>query len=423
MKLLLFHHQLSKMKISTNKELDQYLHTEFSKLRSAGVVETNTSKFFGQIGSTLTEDIPYKNQLEVKLNSCRNLFSELIDEQILNKLEITPSPETFEYRFKTEFVCSFNPKFEPNTRFGQRKKGSFNWVVDLDEFNLVPQVWFNKTREIFELLTNKGLKSYDLKTHQGELRYLVLKVYNNTAMLNIVTRTGNNQNIIDEAAKKALELGFKSVYWVKQESIGDRSFGDTIKFYGDEYIQIDFQKPFSKSFLVGPNSFFQNNIHAFQQILELLFENFKDLKISNLIDLYCGVGTIGMALSDICDSILGIDNNEENIMLAGINASLNKLQNKASYQLGDSSTLKIDNFVVENSLLIVDPPRTGLDKETIELIQNLKPANLVYISCNPVTQKKDLEELLKVYKLESLKIFDLFPHTYHMESVAILKYQ
>lgn len=411
------------MKISTNKELDQYLHTEFSKLRLAGAVETNTSKFFGHIGSTLTEDIPYKNQLEVKLNSCRNLFSDLIDEKILNKLEITPSPETFEYRFKTEFVCSFNPKFEPNTRFGQRKKGSFNWVVDLDEFNLVPQVWFSKTREVFELLTNEGLKSYDLKTHQGELRYLVLKVYNNTAMLNIVTRTGDNQNIIDEAAKMALELGFKSVYWVKQESIGDRSFGDTIKYYGDEYIQIDFQKPFNKSFLVGPNSFFQNNINAFQKILEYVFENYKDLKIKNLIDLYCGVGTIGIALSDICESILGIDNNEENIKLAKVNADLNNLQSKSSYQLGDSNSLEFRNskFKIKNSLMIVDPPRTGLDKETIKLIVNLKPENLVYISCNPVTQKNDLEELLKVYRLESLKIFDLFPHTYHMESVAVLK--
>ncbi len=409
------------MKISTNKELDSYFQIEFNKLRSANIYHPNTSKFFGQIGSTLTEDIHYENQLEVKLNACKNLFSELIDEKILDNLEITPSSETFEYRFKTEFVCSFNPKFEPNTRFGQRKKGSFNWVVDLDEFNLVPQIWFKKTRDVFKILTHKGLKSYDLKTHLGELRYLVLKIHNNTAMLNIVTRTNDNQNIIDEVAKNALELGFKSVYWVKQESIGDRSFGETIKFYGDEYITIDFNTPFNKSFLVGPNSFFQNNINAFQKILEYVFENYRHSKIENLLDLYCGVGTIGISLSDICESILGIDNNEENIKLANLNISLNALQTKASYQFGDSKNLKIENFEPENSLLIVDPPRTGLDKQTIELILNLKPENLVYISCNPVTQKNNLEELLKVYKLKNLRIFDLFPHTYHMESVAVLK--
>src|SRR5258708_1084856 len=137
------------MHIDSNKKLEQFLNNEFSNLRKKGEIIKPNSKYFNEIGSTTIEDIEYFKQLEIKLKALKNIFFEM-DENIINSYEMIASPKLYEYRFKMDFVCSFNPLFEPNNRFGQRKKGNYNWVIDMDECNLIQYEWFKKIREVYD---------------------------------------------------------------------------------------------------------------------------------------------------------------------------------------------------------------------------------------------------------------------------------
>src|SRR5260221_12121836 len=163
--------------IDSNKKLEAYLRTEFDELRNKGSIISPSSKYFGEIGSTQNEDIPYVLQLKVKQNAVKEIFSNIIDDSILYNLEITGSPITDSYRFKMEFVCSYNPIHEPHERFGQRKKNNFSWVIDMDSCNLIDAKVFKDCRKIYEEIKKLGISNYDLKKSTGKLRYLTIKPY------------------------------------------------------------------------------------------------------------------------------------------------------------------------------------------------------------------------------------------------------
>ena len=419
------------MQIDSNKKLKQFFNVEFSKFRNKfrDDLIKKPSKYFGEIGSTLIEDIPYKNQLDIKKNAIVKIFNGVVEDNILDQLEIVGSNKIYEYRLKMEFVSSFNPFYEPNNRLGQRKLGNFNWVVDMDECCLVDRNWFLKVRKVYEFLINSGVKTYDLVSHKGNLRYLVLKSYKSDAMLLIVA-TDFEDKIFKEAVKIGLELGFKSIYLIKNNTVSDSSEGEIVNFFGDSHLELDLG---GKVFLNGPFTFFQNNIEAFDEILKYISfcledEKFKFLDIKNkvLYDLYCGVGVLGILFANLFKKIVGFDIVEESIELAQKNLKINGVEN-AYYNVKDLNKLdfkefnSIDTNIVNGQVVIIDPPRAGLEKKGLLHIKYLKPELIIYISCNPLTQAIDVCELKSFgYVPVEMKSFDLFPHTYHIENVIFL---
>ncbi len=417
-------------KIKSTRELEAYLNSEFTKLRNSNKTITPNSKYFNQIGSTTCEDIDYIDQLKIKLDALKLVFGSLIEGI---DLTIEKSPKIYEYRLKMEFNCAFNPIYEPHSRFGQRKRGNFNWVVDMDECNLINAEWFNKTRKVYDFLQKLGIRNYDLKKQDGELRYIVIRSFNDEGMLTIITKTSDNKELIKETANYALELGFKSVYWLKNDSVSDVATGEVVEVLGEDGIDILLKVDGNKHFFkVNTFTFFQNNIYGFEKMLEYIAE-FLRLEIPNnvrsagsgdslLCDFFCGTGVIGIALSSFAKKVVGFDIIQENIDAAVQNAELNKIKN-IEFKVSDLYKLEdaIDFNKAEPSIAIVDPPRTGLGIKICELLNNSNLKNVIYISCNPITQAQDLERLTPEYKIVKAKGFDMFPQTNHIENIVILE--
>lgn len=402
------------------KEFDRKLDQEFDIYRKNHSDKLLAgSKFFNEIGSTRLEDISYNVQLDVKVKVLKELFNNNVAQDILNNLEIVQSPKITEYRFKSEFVTSYNPKFEPYNRFGQRKKNNFSWVVDLDEYVLVESEIFNKVRQVYDYALSIGINGYDLKKNTGDMRYLTLKTYKQESML-IIT-SANDDERFNMVMNFTLKNGFKSVYWLKNNTKHDSYEGEILKFIGSEYIQVPITvKDHTYTFNVGPFTFFQNNIYCFEKLLAYVSNFTAKNEFSNrtLYDLYCGVGLFGITLANQFKEVKGIEIVKESIDLAEVNKKLNNIKN-INFEVKD---IKNITFVEdETSVVLVDPPRNGLEDKGIENILQINPEYIIYISCNPVTLNIDLDELQKKYRILDLKIFDTFPLTYHLESLCIMQ--
>ncbi|MCA9380870.1 class I SAM-dependent RNA methyltransferase [Candidatus Dojkabacteria bacterium] len=403
------------MIIDSNKKYKQFVNSKAQELRSAGKIQSNPSTYFGEIGSIPLEDLKYSDQLNIKLESVKNIFSEILDSNFINNYKIIGSPKQYEYRFRMDYVCSFNPIHKPNNRFGQRKAGKFNWVVDMDESVLFSKDWFKKVREVYQKAIELEIPLYDLVKHTGELRYLVIREDKDNAMLSVVTTNKDNPNI-NKLLEFAYDLGFKSVILVYQPGISDKVEGEEVKVLGDEFIEVEMA---NKKFSVGNNTFFQNNVKAFEEIVNFIKPTLAKNEV--LIDLYAGIGTLGIIFGDKFKKVYGYELIKENVEFAKINTDLNGINHYEIFQKDLNDKNEIQNLP-QNQTLIVDPPRTGLEKNGVTHVLSFNPKQIIYISCNPITQAKDIVSLQESgYKIVEAKAFDLFPHTLHLENVVILE--
>ena len=174
----------------------------------------------------------------------------------------------------------------------------------------------------------------------------------------------------------------------------------------------------NKKYYESTQSFFQVNNTLTKELYDCVLEEVKKKHYKNALDLYCGTGTIGIYISDYVGKIIGIDNNPSNIKDANKNKELNHCENINFIE--DSVENKIDSFH-NIELIIVDPPRTGLDPKTIEYLLKINPVKIIYVSCDPVTLSRDLDLLQSNYNIQSIQLFNMFPRTYHCESVCILE--
>lgn len=172
------------------------------------------------------------------------------------------------------------------------------------------------------------------------------------------------------------------------------------------------------SYKISPSSFFQVNRYQVKKLYDLVLENIKPNKNDKVLDLYCGTGTIGLYVSNYVDEVLGIEINEEAIKDANYNKELNNIHN-ISFIAGDSKI--IHNIKFNLNKIIVDPPRAGLDKKVIDDILNINPERIVYVSCDPITLARDLNILKENYNVEKIIPVDMFPRTYHVETVCVLE--
>jgi 23S rRNA (uracil1939-C5)-methyltransferase len=173
-----------------------------------------------------------------------------------------------------------------------------------------------------------------------------------------------------------------------------------------------------KKFYISSNSFFQVNRKITEKMYKKIIEIVKDNKPKKVLDLYCGVGTIGICISDYTDSVLGVEVVEKAVESAIKNKELNKVDN-IDFKCGKVENI-IDNSYNTYDLIIVDPPRSGLDRTVVEVLNNSNSKIIVYVSCDPVTLARDIK-LFDNYEIKEVELFNMFPRTYHCESVCILE--
>lgn len=394
-------------------------------------------KYFGICGGCKSQDLKYDSQIKYKHEQVRDIFERLGGLSNFEMLPIVPSEKVFYYRNKMEF--SFAKRWLTEKEIGTEIKIAdkefalglhipriYDKVLNLEECYLCDDVYsriVNFTRDFFK---SRGETIYSTVTHTGYLRNLVIKKSHNTndLMVNIVTHE-YKEELIKEYASKLLEEVHSVTTIVNninikkaQIAIGDFEY----VIYGDGNIYDTIGK---YKFRISANSFFQTNTLQADNLYKTALE-FADLSGSEIVyDLYSGAGTIAIYVSGNAKEVYAFETVEAAIEDAKINSKLNNISNVHYSQIDLNKSffpLISKSKIPHPNVVIADPPRSGMNPQTVQDIIRLKPKKIVYVSCNPATQVRDINLFVEGgYKLIKIKPVDMFPHTYHIENVALLE--
>jgi 23S rRNA (uracil1939-C5)-methyltransferase len=395
-------------------------------------------KYFGVCGGCKQQDLTYEAQIKYKQHQVEEIFFKQagFSKADIEMLPIIPSDNIFFYRNKMEF--SFNnkrwlttneinsdEKLEKDYALGLHVPNVYDKVLDIEECFLQSQLSnniLNLTREFFK---ERDIQPYSTKDHKGFLRNLVIRqaFHTKDVMVNLVTAYEDDSLIksyVNELLKNFAEIT-TIVNNINQKK-ASVAVGDYEKvYYGDRFIT-DMIGEFT--FRISANSFFQTNTLQAEKLYQTAL-GFAELKGNEAVyDLYSGAGTIAIYISPKVKEVYAFENVESAVEDAKINAELNAVSN-VNFITADlyKSILPVitQKTIPKPSVIILDPPRSGLHKNTVEDVINLKPEKIVYISCNPATQARDVKLFSEIgYKLVKMRPVDMFPHTHHIENVVLL---
>lgn len=388
--------------------------------------------------------LPLQKQVEIKREQVFDLFLKFarIDLNLFVD-EVSTSPQPWFYRNKMEY--SFGPTDESYTEdkeekkiwshtgfgLGSKKRGQFWLVENLEK----PSGLFDKDLEksiqtIRQWCEDTNLPVYNQRTHTGFWRYFVVRksFAEDKFLLNIVTNK-DTENIFDTKAftefLTKLPWGdrIQGITWTQSTSVGDT----TTRYESREQLfgQDRFTEYMSElAFEVSLDSFFQPNIFSAEKIYAKVGEYVSVPEGGKVFDLFCGTGTIGqiIAKQHPNSEVIGVDIVESSIENARKNAERNNLTNVTFYANDAGKWMKEHPELTQNiHTIIVDPPRAGIGPKSLEKIIGIQPQNIIYVSCNPATQARDVSTLKEAgYKLEKCSLIDQFPHTPHVECIAKL---
>ncbi|MEG2283216.1 MAG: class I SAM-dependent RNA methyltransferase [Bacilli bacterium] len=314
--------------------------------------------------------------------------------------------------FKEEKVREILKKFA-------NYEGDIEKIVSSKEWNYRNKVVFhvnNRKLCFYQDKTNISYQVDECLLLPDEMNALIIKINKylkeNKPFNDIMIRENKNgEMLISLTGELNKELFCKELSAFK--IVGIIANKELIK--GTDYI-ID--TLFNKKFLISNPSFYQVNRYQTEQLYEIVIDMVKDIKPKKVLDLYCGTGTIGILISSYVNEVVGVEVENSSIINANKNKELNKIENITFY-LGKVED-KIESFK-NYDFLIVDPPRAGLKKEVTDVIKKLKPLTIVYISCDPVTLARDINQLKEYYQVLKIKPVDMFPNTSHVECVCVMK--
>lgn len=372
-------------------------------------------------GGCIHQGIPYEQQLKDK----EQTILELIDAKKLkiDKLDgIEGSPTQYRYRNKMEYTFGDMVKDGPMT-LGMHQKGRYMSIVTVDQCQLVHEDFNIILRETLKFAEEKGYTHYHKKTHQGLLRHLIVRlgVRTEELLINIVT---SGEEGFDEAGYsdmiRSLPLKNKVVGVLRtvNDNIADAVKCEELRvLYGRDYYM---EEIMGLKFKVSAFSFFQTNISAVERLYSEAIDLIDDFEGKMIFDLFCGTGTITQAVAQKAKKIVGVEIVEEAVEAAKNNAKLNNLEN-CNFIAGDVFKV-LDEIEDKPDIIIVDPPRKGIEPGALDKIIKYGVDQIIYISCNPKTLVENLYYMqYNGYKVKYLKPFDNFPHTKHTECICLVE--
>jgi len=388
--------------------------------KSENRIEDVDCSTYKRCGGCNLRHMNYKKTLELKRDIVQNLVNKNLKIN-LNVKNTIGMEEPFNYRNKAQYPEGINKE-------GKIIVGVFaNRTHEVIETNGC--IIQNKESEkiakfICEFAYKNNISVYDENTGKGLLRHIVIKVGIQTnEMMCILVLNGkeikNEENLVKE-----LTNNFPNIKTIVK-NINSKNTNvilgkENITIYGNGYI---YDKLGDYIFKISPLSFYQINPVQTEKLYNLALQKAELTGKEILLDLYCGIGTIGIFMAKNAKQVYGIEIVEEAIKDAKENCKINNIQN-AKYYAGDTEKLLSDLIEKEKiipDLVVVDPPRKGLDKNTIENIKNIKPKKVIYISCNPATLIRDLSYLEDKYKIKEIQPVDMFPFTSHVECCSVLE--
>ena len=372
---------------------------------------------FNICGGCVFQGIPYTDELLIKKEMLKNLF-----ENLELDFEITPSPKVFEYRNKMEF--SFGDVLKGGDLcLGMRKRNSNYEVAYAGCCNIVDSDFRKILDCTLDFFKETNEEFYHRLKHSGKLRHLVVRKGTNTGeiLINLVTKdflTSNLQELKSRLLKLKLLGKIVGIVHTINSSVADVVKADTLNIvHGRDYF---YDEILGLRFLISAFSFFQTNTLGAEELYSTVKEFVGETKDKIIFDLYCGTGTIAQILSLKAKHVYGIEIVEEAVKAATKNAEMNNIKN-CTFIAGD--VLKeVSQLSQEPDIIILDPPRDGINPKAINSIINFNSKKIIYVSCKPSSLARDLE-ILKVagYNVTKIRLHDIFPKTYHVESVVLLE--
>ena len=371
-------------------------------------------------GGCVYQGVPYEEQLANKAGEVRGLL-EKKDIRYEELLPIEPAPDRYAYRNKMEYTFGDMIKDGPTT-LGMHKKKHFMSIITVDECQLVHEDFNRVLRGVLDFVMEKGYSHYHKKTHKGLMRHLIVRRGVRTGELLVNVVTSSEEGFDEEAFTEMilalpLENTVVGVLRTINDRLADAVYCDELKvLYGRDYYM---EEIMGLKFRVSAFSFFQTNVDAVENLYTYALSLIDDFENKTAFDLYCGTGTITQTLAKRAGKVIGIELVDEAVEAARANAALNGLEN-CEFIAGD--VFKVLNTVADKpEVIVVDPPRVGISVDALDKIISYGVDQIVYISCNPKSLVENLYYLQYYgYRVKSVKPFDNFPGTKHVETVCLM---
>jgi 23S rRNA (uracil1939-C5)-methyltransferase len=385
--------------------------------------------YFRWCGGCTWQDIAYPGQIELKREHVIECIRHIAQLDNIPVMKTLPSAEIWGYRNKMEFSFSnrrwllpaelTNENMDRSFALGLHLAGTHNKIIDIDNCLLQSKAANDVLQLVDQYCRKNRLEPYDIRSHTGYLRFLVIREsrYDRSIMVNIVTSEDNPEQLMPLAnmlsAKNANIIAVvNNIHSGKaQIALGEKE----IILTGRSYL---LEKLMDMYFRISANSFFQTNTRQAVQLYKMVLD-FTRIKATDIVwDFYCGTGTISLFLAREAKYVYGFEWAESAVLDARTNAAINKISN-VTFITGD--LLKNIGTVKHHpDIIVIDPPRSGIHPKVCNYINQSGIERIVYVSCNPATLARDIKIMKEKYTLIKIQPIDMFPHTYHIESVALL---
>lgn len=375
---------------------------------------------YKRCGGCNLRHIKYEDTLKIK----KEIVQNLVNKNLKANLEVKDTigmKNPYNYRNKAQYPIGVNKDGKPQIGvFANRT----HEVIEFENCFIQNNESQEIAKFICEYAQNNNISIYDEKIGEGLLRHIVIKIGFKTKEIMCIlvingTEFKEEKNLVDALINKFPNIK-TIVKNINQKNTNVILGKENINLYGDGYI---YDKLDDYTFKISPLSFYQVNPIQTEKLYKLALEG-ADLTGKEIVfDLYCGIGTIGIYMAKKAKKVYGIEIVKQAIEDAKVNCKINNITN-SEYYAGDTQALLIDlieNKKIKPDIIVVDPPRKGLDNVTVENIIKIKPKKVIYISCNPATLMRDLSKLEEAYNIQEIQPVDMFPFTSHVECVAVLK--
>ncbi len=395
-------------------------------------------KHFGVCGGCKWQNLPYDEQLKAKQQQVFDQLTRIGKVELPKFLPILGSEKIYEYRNKTEYGCA-NKRWYTRAELdalppdaglsqgaiGFHITGAFDKIYPIEKCWLMDDLHNQIRNDIYQYAKENSLSFFDIRGHKGLLRDIMFRNSNTGEWMLLIqfhyddpTDKEKAQLLLQHLVDKFPQI--TSLLYVDNQKCND-TFGDLelTTFKGNDYIIETME---DLKFKVNAKSFYQTNTDQAYR-LYCVARDFAHLEGNEIVyDLYTGTGTIANFVAHQAQKVIGIEYVPEAIENAKVNSQINGIEN-TDFFAGDMKDILTDDFIAEHGqpdVIITDPPRAGMHPDVVKVILNAAPKRIVYVSCNPATQARDLSLLDPLYRVEAVQPVDMFPHTPHVENVVLL---
>jgi len=388
---------------------------------------------FGVCGGCKWQHLPYNYQLQCKQQQVQDAMERIAKVPIPAINDILPSPQTTHYRNKLEFTFSCKgwltrEQLASGDEFAERRAagfhipGAFDKVLNIDNCLLQDEISNQLRNFIRDYAIAKDYSFYDLRNNTGFMRMTMTRTASTGELMQVLVFGEDRPDAIRDVMTAVQERfpQITSLMYVINRKVNDNlADQEFITFAGSDFIEEEME---GLRFRVGPKSFYQTNsqqaYHLYSQARRMAALSADDL----VYDLYTGTGTIANFVARHARKVIGIEYVEDAIADARINSQRNGIEN-TEFFAGDMKDVLNNDFIARHGrpdVIITDPPRAGMHEDVVRVILNAEPKRIVYVSCNPATQARDIALLHEKYDVTELQPVDMFPHTHHVENIALL---